>query len=529
MTLCLFFLDIPPELIYEVSQGDGQSLNVRLTVRVSLFSHMDYLALYAGGGGIRIQACDGLGSDKLTRDEEGMLHIPLGRARRVTLSYTAELGALGKHGYRGYRTERSLVFDGGQVFLLPESYYTGDEAGLRHSVGRLRIDFSMPDGWRAVVPYDTLEKPGWAELNTLKNDAFFFGEFSEFAPEKETGPRVFLADGANMPSGPAGVWALYEYYSDLFGGTAPDYTVIVLPAAADGQPVIGGAGRRTVAASFDPDSLRDWQLLSHRMFHAFFDTVRNELAFSAPPNLWMVEGLATYYENLSLGCLPSDLAKMLQADAERQMAGLFARYLYMRAKEPHRYSFAPMDEGGVVSSGGRAEFLHYTAAPLVVRAFENKSLEQGNPPDALLGYCLACEPPEPGRPVMPEAARALLGAEAGAFTEDLLFSDGIPELWYLSGAMPGEEETARLLNEMERLMASWFVQEEPDYRVDIISANAWERAGEAVMAFASEEMTTALKRYSPTLFAFLSDYYKRAEDASLSFYDAGLRSKIASG
>jgi len=403
--LCFAWIDLPPEAEYSVSPGQGQSLRVTLKVKASLFGKPGKAVFY-------------------TLDGTDTIEFSLRRGRAARLEYDAPLGQMGKHGHRGGITEKYLVFDGGQAFLQP----AGD---LR----RIRLAFDIHQSWIEIAPCRDIKNPGWMDIYCLMQNAFAFGEFQLL--DSFEGVSVYALDDS-MDS----IRELCTYYSGLFCSPPEAYSVVLLPPEDD---IVGGAGRPCVAASFDTQALRDWQLLSHRMFHAFFDMRAADPAWYAPPNLWLVEGLATYYENMSMAALQ-------KGDPEQLLAVIYAQYLYMRGKYPDAFVFAPMREAEL--SGAQREFLHYTAAPLLAAAFEDASLRAGNTPDALLRFCLEADPP-PESPLVFSAAAALLGEEGEDFYRTYCLQAGIPPLTRLEAGMPEGEALADALEYIERVMASW--------------------------------------------------------------------------
>ncbi|MFR2562920.1 MAG: hypothetical protein ACLS8R_09775 [Anaeromassilibacillus sp.] len=151
-------------------------------------------------------------------------------------------------------------------------------------------------------------------------------------------------------------------------------------------------------------------MLSHRMFHAYFDHAVPTQTFHAAPNLWFYEGLATYYENASMGALPEAQREVLDIRPEWQFNSLFNRYLTIKIKDPALFSFAPMDEADLSESAGRTEFLHYIQAPLVVKLVEDRAEERSGGKDAVLRAVLE----KGGEDFSPAALLAeLLGEDGG--------------------------------------------------------------------------------------------------------------------
>ena len=224
-----------------------------------------------------------------------------------------------------------IIFDGDQAFLLPAPFYIYDDEGIKESVGTIRFTFDIPKDWMKVVPFDRIDNPGWNDIYAIHKNAFVFGMFDKIM-ETEAGFRVYVPAGA-VHTETSGFKELFAYFVDLFASAPPEYSVVLLPPdnrgervigggdiGLTGDRIIGGAGTAVTAASFDYNKLRDWQLLSHRMFHAFYDTTAPYYNAHVPPNVWLNEGLSTYYENMSMGALPEHLKSMLGVDVNGRFA-----------------------------------------------------------------------------------------------------------------------------------------------------------------------------------------------------------------
>ena len=400
LALAFALIDLPPQAVYTVTQGQGQNLRVTLQVKAPLFYQAGPAVFYTPQG--------------------GALEFPLARCKTAQYTYTVPLAALGKHGHQGLVTQEYLVFDGAQAFLQPAT-----------DVSRIRLVFDLP-GPAAIGPSGEINKPDWIDIYALRQNAYAFGNFSRV--DQYGALAVYALSGAAEP----GIRALYDYYAQLFA-CRPGLVVILLPP---GDDVIGGAGRDCIAASFDRDAPRDWQLLSHRMFHAFFDAAISEPSYRAPPNLWLLEGLASYYETISLD------------EPERQLAVLYAQYLYMREKYPEAFRLAPMQEAEFLDLPAQTEFLHYTAAPLLVAALEQLSQNEGNAPNSLLRFILSAESPPGGLPAS-EALAALLGESGKQFYRDHCLGTDPPPLGFLEEFMPAGEKLERAQEEIENVLDSW--------------------------------------------------------------------------
>ena len=520
-----------PVFSYNVSLSNisVSSLNVELTISVPLFSKKEDVFLFLGDKDITVLSCtDSFGNTKETfLSDEGFVTIPVSRGSKITMVYDVGVSMPGKHGNRGVISDTYAVFDGEQAFLLPAEFNLYSEAGVRNSVGKIRLNFDFPKGWAEIVPFRRINNPGWMDIYAITKNAFVFGGFDRILSTPD-GLKVYALPGQS-PEDTSGFSDLFAYYKDLFATAPPKFNIVLLPPDSPGGRVIGGSGTGTVAASFDRDSLRDWQLLSHRLFHAFFDNAAPYVNVHIAPNIWLTEGLATYYENMATGALQEPLKSNLGVDVNRQMALTFNQYLYMRLREPFQYNFAPMDEERL-SSAAMTEFLHYTAAPLVVKAFEDESISAGNPPDALLRYCLE-ESAFEDRYTALAAALELLGEKGVAFCDNYMLGVEIPPLWDLKVYQPSSAEILESLNYIELLLANWQQTENIDYPADIVSEEELKQAMDAVdnskVPVLSYELDAKIRKYCPELYALIKDYYRRASEQGFDLNDRELRFKLA--
>jgi hypothetical protein len=262
------------------------------------------------------------------------------------------------------------------------------------------------------------------------------------------------------------------------------------------------------------------------MFHAFYDTAAPYVNTHTPPNVWFNEGLSTYYENMAVGALPEDLKSRLDVDVDRQFALIFDQYLYMRIKDPYVYAFPAMDEAQI-ESGALTEFLHYTAAPLIVKLLIDESVKLGKGPDALLKYCLT----EDESPITAFwAAVEMLGDKSQDFCETYMLGTSIPPLWYLKLYQPSSQEVLEALNYIEILLENWWKQEDDLYRVYIVSeeqlADSLSGLDKNQVTFLPPEMDDLVRDYCPEVYALLNDYYRQVLEKGISFDDKEVRSKL---
>lgn len=536
----VMLLDFPYTLRYTVSLSETKpnTLDVVMEVDSPRFFKSKNVAFYTGDKSVTLRSCaDEKGRAHPVRQKETAVELPLGRAEKAFLTYEVQLASLGKHGYRGYSSENFCAFDGGQAFLLPMEFYQEGYPPNRTVVGSLSITLKTQSGWTQVIPYTELKNVVWRDAYNLNNNGFFMGRSGSYTLAGEKGGlKIYAAgqDGKSL-SGAArdGIATLYDYYAGLFSLSGKPYQVILLPPGGEsGASVIGGAGTGSVCSTFDPGSKRDWELLSHRMFHAYFDTVLPAQEFHAAPRLWLYEGLATYYENRSMGKLPPDLQTALGIRPEQQFTSLFNKYLYIRMKEPALFSLTPMEEKEVTESDGgsaKIEFLHYIQAPLVVRLTEDLISKRTGTGDTLLSELLK-DRGHSGPPSCRELLSRVLGAEAEGVYQKYFLSNSLLPLWYLRDSGYPEQRTLADLNDMDYLLATWLAPQTgkiPYEKLDLATVQKIRDRPEWRSAHFSDSRTEQeIRDYSPVIDALLREFALRAKICHVPWDDPSLRYKL---
>lgn len=496
------------------------TLEVSLKLRSSFFSRDRQVALYTGDKEITLREAEGVD----IRETEDTLECSLGRGKEVQLIYDVPLGAEGKHGRRGAVTEDYCVFDGGQALLLPMEFYADGFPEQEAVVSHLQVQMDPREGWTAVLPFEELTDLTWMDAYNINNNCFAMGRFESCAlPGQDTGLHVYRVSGeGNGLSGQTleGIAALDGYYQQKFSKQDRPYQAILLPG--DGEAVIGGAGAGSVCATFDETSKRDWELLSHRMFHAYFDTAFPTQRFHTAPQLWFYEGLATYYENRSVAALPEAVRAAAGIQPETQFAALFNQYLYIKVKDPALFSFAPMDEARISESEGRKEFLHYIQAPLVVWMVESRAGQE----DAILRELTAQRDRGEVFEMEPFLMR-VLGNQAGGVYNNYFQSDTLLPLWELKTPERTEEQVLQDLNTVEQMLASWMTQQLGQYPCDMLDLETVRRIENRpefqAAVFADAETEAQIKAYSPVIWSLLKEYALRAKVCGVDFDEPMLR------
>lgn len=265
--------------------------------------------------------------------------------------YQTSLGYPGKHGLQGYCDASFLCFEGGKVLFQPQEFYMDRSVRLNAVTVRVIKD-------RTVTVF-SMGPCDWFSLYDLRKRCFAFA-WGEWETER-------LSDGfwAYFPPALSGrkleicrkIQDLIQYYEARFGALRQEQYEIYLLPAVHGQKVFAGAGQTSQGATLDPDCPRDWELLSHRLFHAFFDSNIQQLDMLLPPYLWIYEGLAVYHE----------IESVQELGIHGNWEKLRKRYQYGRRKYGSKLELDPWKERDYLQCGYQIEFLHYTQAPLILR------------------------------------------------------------------------------------------------------------------------------------------------------------------
>ncbi|EOU2021249.1 hypothetical protein C4D31_12980, partial [Clostridium perfringens] len=408
------------------------------------------------------------------------------KSRDLILEYEVLIGSLGKHGKGGEIEEDLISFMGEQILLLPVEMLTmNDDLRLNCS---LEIDFTnliediksevySEKDYKSIIPFKENDFKSkcvggtWSDLYEIMKSSYTFGFFEEIVLMKNYGEvhlyssieNTFLNDSSKEEL-IRNIKSICDYYYDLFkidSLNKKDLNIVLLrKSKKENSYILGGSGKNVISATFDMNKKRDWQLLSHRIFHAFMDDLLKSRVYHLPPNLWLTEGLATYYENLALESLEEGLKERLDIKFKKEMANLYTRYLYMTLKEPSRFKIIPMEEGSI-KSHGKIEFLHYTKAPLLVYFIETLNNSCGNKHE-IIEYLINNKDKSFS---MQNLFYNLLGFRCDSFASKYLFENSIIPLWDLKEHLD-DKEVICTLQEYEYILWTWFLGEEENYIKD---------------------------------------------------------------
>ncbi|MCK5738184.1 hypothetical protein KAH55_03340, partial [bacterium] len=439
------------------------------------------------------------------------------------LHYSVQLGKLAKHGHQGYSCAEFVIFSGEHLFVIPASgvaqaiqvefnFSLEKQAILPEPVSRLAA------GKAAISCVDTT----WRGVYALMKNHYAFGSFEVHQANKTT---VFLPESESGNYSPLmdGFAALETYFSHFLPHESANFQLTLLPLTSAGNSFMGGVGPGSAGFSFSEHKKRDWQLLGHRLFHAYYDRAVNVRELHLPGNLWLLEGLATWSELAGTACLPQEVTSTWGGQENEtiidDLAVLYRRYLYFRFKDPELFSCAPNAEADIQQEGTR-EFLHYTQAPLIVAALEAK-MSTGNSwgkwlrelphqnPENIMPSILPFLPPE-SQPV----AREWLDSPAPLNLFDYFSVYQEP--------VSGESKTNILaeLQEFEYVLWTWFLAIPGTFLRHSLFPEPFEPAALAAqdnpVTFATPEIQQQLQKFSPTVFQALQIHFLRLRVCGIS-------------
>lgn len=523
------------------------SVNMRIK-RNKILGLKSFSFLKGDFDAVNLECVDDKGKNVSVDYKDGIVRIgPVARdVKYIDYSYEVKVGELGKHGHRGAMYNDLLTFDGESVFVFPLESVYGSDKEIKSIVKKVTIKFDVPKDWQAVIPFNStadipkvsntiyISRPSWKDLYELRKAAYAFGKFDREVFNKDKGALIIYTDPQSKlyltNETREGINALYDYYSKLFNYNLNNLSIVLLRKDnKDGLYIMGGIGTQTVGTTFDPGSSRDWQLMGHRLFHVFFDSIISTDSFHKPDKLWFYEGLATYYENVAMDSLPEKMRKDLALSSLDSLDMIYKRYLYMRLKEPELLSISPLEEDKMLGSSGVAEFVHYTQAPLIIKGIEDASFSEYKEHDRALKYIVKNRLKNDIG--LRDIIRYSTGKKSNQFEQDFIYSKDIIPLW--NSFEKREEDSAEViekLNDFEHLIWTWFRLEIPGYPQDMLSQKKLNEisayAQKMGIHFSSPEIEERVKMVSPTVYHLLKGYALRASVCGVDYNDPLIRFKL---
>ena len=543
----LFYFNRPYSLTYTVKPLSVADQTVQVTIKVnkgSLFAEnnimFDQIQFTTD-----IACSDSKGDSVAYEQNGGLLTVPVKNTDQVNITYTVTLGTVAKHGHQGAYYDDLLVFGGKDVLMFPHVAAMGITDDIRKYIHSITIAYETPDNWTSVIPFaetgadgkpiTRIKSPSGADIYQLMQAGYTFGRFTE--KNYKTGTQMFslyidqLCDVPDPDLIDQGIKSIYDYYSGLFGYCPDKLSVVLLRKDPDdGQYIIGGGEAQVMSTTFDPDVARDWQLIGHRMFHDFFDVYGDPVDFLQPDRVWFMEGLATYYENMSMDALPDAIKVALGLNGEDGILSLYKTYVYFYEKDSD-LRIAPLSEAdpSIQQNLGLIEFLHYTQAPLIIKAIEDLSYAQYGSHNRMLEYIISqkkCRIHD-----IEDIVTYAIGDSAQTFAQYYLENNGLLPLWYLADGTTENPLTVLYnLNTEEYTLFTWFSQGNSLYAMDNITGqnlDAYVKAAQdRNISFTDEDTENSIMALSPMVYAQLLKWALRANVCGVSPDDQNTRQDL---
>ncbi len=348
-------------------------------------NHSPYLVFYIGN--IRLNALQVIseaGQNKIPFQIQGQMLLigPLtGFEKKLIVHYVIRPGSLAKHGHQGYLHQNFCILGGEQFLILPA-------AGR---AARTQIQFEFPEIWEAFLPL--IQAPqfqvshhqlittdtSWSGFYQLVKTCYIFGKFSASPDPNRALNFVFSMEMSDSVQKMIKnlVIEMIHFFDYRFQQYLSRYTFCFISFADDSEKIMSGVGSFSMGFTFLPNEKRDWQLLAHRLFHVYFDRFMNIKSLHLLPDIWFLEGLATFYEILAPGKLNLQAFGIKSYTPDEEFSRLYQKYLYFRVKDPELFQLIPVEKTHLLS--GQTEFLHYTQAPLIILAIHTLLTPDNSP------------------------------------------------------------------------------------------------------------------------------------------------------
>ncbi|MGL5067457.1 MAG: hypothetical protein ACRC6T_06460 [Sarcina sp.] len=384
------------------------------------------------------------------KQDKNFMYFKLDNKDSVLIEYTVELETSSRFGILGAIKNDILAFSGEQIFMMPiEALQLGKKAN--ENCFDIKIDFKFKDYKNAFIPFH--------QENKIEIVARRFDEIFEF------GKASYVFTNSNLPNSSRlnlfanydiskttrdSINSIFDYYCELFESKI-DLNLTLLKNTLK-RRIFAGASKSNIAMSFDENNKQDYKFLSNKIFLAFIGQLVGKQELITPPNLWIVEGLATYYENKSLETFSNEFKENLNISFDEEMKKLYRIYLYSVTKNEKIYNFPPLLDGGL-KSYALIEYLYNIKAPILVKLFEdNASLYEE---DNIIKYLIKLDTKTTF--LQPNMFKAILNEKIDVIATKYIFgTEIIPLRIDIRG---GVDEIKPILEDFEKTMATYFAFE----------------------------------------------------------------------
>ena len=419
-------------LSYSISLGANQNM-VRVMLQVSDAKPGEKVRWYLSGHSFDLIWIKNKTEQQISA-EQGQDYVDIiPDSDSFSVYYIVSIGQKGKHGCAGYADRKRITASGAQLLLLPLYAFSTEDSAVQSAVNTIEVRFEDEKNKEISTP-SAIEKLSWNSVYQFLQSSFTSGNFKSKTFDMKKGKLKVLAETDEQMQAAESVYQLYQAFGELFGVVPQEYEVVFLNTTPGEEYIIGGAGAYTLAATFDPSDQRDWELLIHRLFHAFFETACDSYTVHMPENVWLYEGLASLYE---LKMLPMVWEG---TDYKTELGRLYGQYLYLRLKYPNQLAVTVDDDQ--TASDAKKEFLHYIVAPIIIA-------KQGGETEVFLKAFLASA----GEKETEGFALSLLPGARKLSADDLI-------LW---SEMSGGSVSLEELIIAEKAVVSWIYYDDPEF------------------------------------------------------------------
>ena len=422
------------------------------TLKVNLFiknlPQMETLKLYKGKTKITNAS-----AFVPVKQDKNFMYFKLDKKDSLLVEYTIELETSSRFGTLGAIKNDIIAFAGEQVFLMPMEALKLGKLDSENCFD-ITVDFRFKGYKNSIIPFTTNSSNNKVALVAKGfNEVFEFGKasyvFTDSAIPKNA--RLNLFANYDIPETvKTTVNTIYSYYCGLFKKKI-DLNLTLLKNTSK-KRIFAGASKSSVTMSFDETSKQDYKFLSNKIFLAFMQELVPKQELVTPPNLWIVEGLATYYENKSLEKLSDELKGDLDISFDEEMKKLYRIYLYSITKHEKVYNFPPLLDGGL-NCYALVEYLYNIKAPILIKLFEDHASLYKE--DNIVKYLINQKPKE--KFLQPNMLKTILKDKLDYIAPNYIFgTERIPLDIDIKGSV---EDIKPVLEDFEKTMATYFTFE----------------------------------------------------------------------
>jgi len=272
-----------------------------------------------------VSAADAAGNPCEVRQAEGGWQVVAKGADRVVITYTIKPGEVANNAHLGLICAEYAALDGSFVFLVP---------GPQHNINSIDLKFDVPAKWKPVInwidaggsytPNPLFAAPALQLADSLICLGDFASSSKKFGANDVVVYQPAVYPAADRDQLAATVFAVYSsVYGFLGCDTGWPYSVVCLPAAPDGLPVMAGAWADGQAVTL----VGEFPVADAVLYTSYCARFIANAYFARPPfgvaltgdDLWLYPAVLRYAEG-------AGLAAVGQVDENVFFANIYADY-----------------------------------------------------------------------------------------------------------------------------------------------------------------------------------------------------------